>query len=117
MTAAGNEPQHPFFPVEIVSEGSRSAFHRGPELTGLGVIPEVFVARPDLQLIQGTPLALKVTLSRLCQSFFREFERLFQLRVFRFRSDEDGNVGVGVFPEREEILIGRAGLAASVDMA
>ena len=33
-----------------------------------------------------------------------------QLRVFRFRSDEDRNVRVGVFPEREEILIGRLGL-------
>jgi hypothetical protein len=30
---------------------------------------------------------------------------LFQLGVFRFRCDEDGNVGVGVFPEGEEILI------------
>ena len=32
-----------------------------------------------------------------------------QLRVLRFRSDEDGNVRVGVFPQREEILIGRLG--------
>jgi hypothetical protein len=31
-----------------------------------------------------------------------------ELRVLRFRSDEDGNVRVGVFPEREEILIGGA---------
>ena len=45
MTAAINERPAPFFPVEIVSEGSRSAFHRGPELTGLGVVKEVFVAR------------------------------------------------------------------------
>ena len=35
--------------------------------------------------------------------------RLLQLRVFRFRSDEDGDVLVCVFPEREEILIGRLG--------
>jgi hypothetical protein len=33
-----------------------------------------------------------------------------QLRKFRFRGDEDGNVRVGVFPECEEILIGRLGL-------
>jgi len=32
-----------------------------------------------------------------------------QLRVFRFGSEEDRNVRVGVFPEREEILIGDAG--------
>ena len=32
-----------------------------------------------------------------------------KLRILRFGSDEDGNVGVGVFPEREEILIGRLG--------
>ena len=33
----------------------------------------------------------------------------FQLRVLSFRSDENRNVGVGVFPEREEILIGCLG--------
>ena len=33
---------------------------------------------------------------------------LFQLCVLGFRCDEDGDVGVGVFPEREEILISRA---------
>jgi hypothetical protein len=32
-----------------------------------------------------------------------------QLRVLRFRSDENGNVRVGVFPQRQEILIGRFG--------
>jgi hypothetical protein len=35
---------------------------------------------------------------------------LLQLRVFRLGRDEDGNVGVGVFPQREEILISRLGL-------
>jgi hypothetical protein len=34
---------------------------------------------------------------------------LFQLLVFRSRSDEDGNIWVGVFPEREGILIRGAG--------
>ena len=34
---------------------------------------------------------------------------LLQLRVLSFRGDEDGNIGVGVFPQREEILIGEAG--------
>ena len=37
----------------------------------------------------------------------RRLTRLFQFRVLRFRSDENRNVRVGIFPEREEILIGR----------
>ena len=37
-------------------------------------------------------------------------EKLLQLREFRLGLLEDGNVRVGVFPEREEILIGRLGL-------
>jgi hypothetical protein len=37
------------------------------------------------------------------------FLGLSQLRVFRLGSDENRNVRVGVFPEREEILIGRLG--------
>ena len=32
-----------------------------------------------------------------------------KLCVLAFRGDEDGNVGIGVFSEREEILIGRLG--------
>jgi hypothetical protein len=32
-----------------------------------------------------------------------------QLRVLRFRSNEDRDARVSVFPEREEILIGRLG--------
>ena len=35
---------------------------------------------------------------------------LLQLGVLGFGGDEDGDVGVGVFPEGEEILIGGAGL-------
>src|SRR5271167_1920078 len=33
-----------------------------------------------------------------------------QFRVLRFRCDEDGNIRIGVLPEREEILIRGAGL-------
>ena len=32
--------------------------------------------------------------------------KLLQLGVFGFGGDENGNVGVGVFPQRKEILIG-----------
>src|SRR5258708_30918303 len=36
-------------------------------------------------------------------------KELLQLSVFGLGGDEDGDVGVGVFPESEEILIGGAG--------
>ena len=47
---------------------------------------------------------LATTLPQFC------LPKLLQPRVLRFRSDEDRNVRVGVFPKREEILIGRLGL-------
>jgi len=34
---------------------------------------------------------------------------LLKLRVLSFGGDEDGDVGIGVLPQREEILIGRLG--------
>jgi hypothetical protein len=34
---------------------------------------------------------------------------LLELRVFGFGRNENRNVGVGVFPKRKEILIGRIG--------
>jgi hypothetical protein len=37
-----------------------------------------------------------------------QLRRLLQLRVLRFGFLQDGDVGVGVFPEREEILISGA---------
>jgi hypothetical protein len=37
---------------------------------------------------------------------------LLQLRVLRFGLLQDGNVGVGVFPEREEIVVGAASLGS-----
>jgi hypothetical protein len=39
-------------------------------------------------------------------TFFEAASELTELRVLRFRLDEDRNVRVGVFPKREEILIG-----------
>ena len=39
---------------------------------------------------------------------------LLQLGVFRFGLLEDGNVGVGVFPEPEEVLVCSAGLGEGV---
>jgi hypothetical protein len=38
---------------------------------------------------------------------------LLQLGVFGFGGGENGDVGVGVFPQREEILVGGAGFRAS----
>jgi hypothetical protein len=40
-------------------------------------------------------------------------EKSLQLGVFGFGGDEDGNIGIGVFPQREKILIRGAGLGAS----
>ena len=40
---------------------------------------------------------------------FQTALELLQLRVFRLGDDEDGNVGVGVFPEGEELLVGCLG--------
>ena len=39
-------------------------------------------------------------------------ETLLQPRVFRLGLLQDGDVGVGVFPEREEILIGGFGFGS-----
>ena len=41
---------------------------------------------------------------------------LLQLRVLRFRLLQDGDIGVGVFPEGEEVLIGGAGLGEGVGL-
>ncbi len=41
-------------------------------------------------------------------TFLKQFRKLFQLRVLRFGSDEDGNLRVGILPESKEILIGGA---------
>ena|SRR5437667_12638587 len=39
-------------------------------------------------------------------------KRLLQLRVLRLGFLQDGDVGVGIFPEREEVLIGSAALGS-----
>ena len=39
-------------------------------------------------------------------------KRSLQLRVLRLRFFQDGDVGVGVFPECEEILVGSAALGS-----
>jgi hypothetical protein len=41
----------------------------------------------------------------ICRPLF-----LLELCVFRFGSEQNGDVGVGVFPKREKILVGGAGL-------
>jgi hypothetical protein len=48
---------------------------------------------------------LQHSLSKIKGRFFEA--RSSQLRIFCFGLLQDGNIGVGVFPEREEILIGR----------
>src|SRR5215472_1178423 len=46
------------------------------------------------------------------QGGYRAGSSLLQLFVFFFRFDEDGDVFVGVFPEREKILVGFLGFGA-----
>jgi hypothetical protein len=38
-----------------------------------------------------------------------KFSHLFKLRVLGFRGGEDGDVGVAVLPQGQEILVGGAG--------
>ena len=45
------------------------------------------------------------------------FFHLLQLGVLRFGLEENGNVGVGIFPNREEILIRGFGLAGLPSIA
>jgi hypothetical protein len=40
------------------------------------------------------------------------YQQLLQLRVFRLGMLQDGNVGIGVFPESKEIFIGGCCLAS-----
>ena len=68
------------------------------------------------QISVVAPVALTSSESSLCCSKLAPklnslTPESLQLRVLRFRSDENGDVGVGVgvFPQREEILIGRRG--------
>ncbi len=41
----------------------------------------------------------------------QELATLMQLRILRRGFLQDRNVGVGIFPEREEVLIGNAGIS------
>ena len=45
----------------------------------------------------------------LIEIFCSESDSYFHLRVLGLRSDEDRNVRVGVFPQREEILLAATG--------
>src|SRR5271170_5372690 len=54
----------------------------------------------------------KSGVSQTCKTLFKQFRQLFQLRVFRLGSNQNGDVRVGVFPHREEVLIGSAGFGA-----
>ena len=48
---------------------------------------------------------VKVVQELLRHANSRQLQRLLQLRIFCFGLFVDGDVGIGVFPEREEILI------------
>jgi hypothetical protein len=61
-------------------------------------------AQLELALAYNSGYGIKQDFNRLLG------RRLLQLCVFHFGSDEDGNVSVGFFPEREEVLIRRLGV-------
>ena len=59
------------------------------------------------EMLTISPASLAMSIIRFSVT---EDISLLQLRIFRFRSYEDGDVRVGVFPQCEEIQIGRLGL-------
>src|SRR5271157_2185792 len=62
--------------------------------------------RPTLRLVRLSFLASSSALVSLCGTLITA---LFQLSVFSLRLLQDGNIWVGVFPQREEVLISGAG--------
>jgi hypothetical protein len=59
--------------------------------------------------VTGVPFAVAIHLpvnAKLGHAAGRSQPCSLQLRVLRFGFLQDGDVGIGVFPEREEILIG-----------
>ena len=55
---------------------------------------------------------LITTVRNPCSGDELKYHLLLQLRVLRFGFLQDGNVGVGVFPQREEVLVSGAALDA-----
>jgi hypothetical protein len=70
-----------------------------PEAKAGHVVPSSVYA-PQLKAVSDSKVRPFVRYDLRHGSF-----ELIQLGVLRFRGDENGNVGVGVFPQREEILI------------
>ena len=69
-------------------------------MRGAGVVPGQSPERGINRLRGDEMSGLPTTQTQL------EGQRLLQLRVLCFRFLQDGDVGVGVFPEREEIFVG-----------
>jgi hypothetical protein len=66
-------------------------------------------ARKSAYELEKTAQQLRIP-NRRTESLSRTPRLLLQLRVLNFGLLQDGNIGVGVFPEVQEVLIGRLGL-------
>ena len=63
------------------------------------------------KIVCGASWCDPISANFLVTEFFNTLNLLMKLRVLRLRCDEDGNIRVGIFPDREEILIRRFGLS------
>jgi|SRR5271169_5108370 len=79
-----------------------SAFGLKPIANNPEVEDLFFLGYPDFAFLGNPPEALDAIKKFLTSN-------LLQLRILRLCCDQDGNIRVGVFPEREEILISRLG--------
>ena len=82
------------------------------------LLPAALPLAPNLEsLTTGTcslPLRRKVHTAQEFLEARAGARGLFQLCVLRLGFLQDGDVGVGVFPEREEVLIGGAGFGEGI---
>ena len=80
--------------------------------------PAAFPLAPDLESLttetRSLPLRREIHAAQEALEARAGARGLFQLCVFRLGFLQDGDVGVGVFPEREEILIRNAGFGEGV---
>ena len=82
----------------------------GGDSHSLRTPPLIFLFKTVSLLLQiRGPVSNQRTTVTGTQPMTPDFARLLQLRILRFRLFQDRNVGIGVFPEREEIFVGGKG--------
>src|SRR6266481_2082429 len=103
----------PFQHPEIKSlgpDGERCKAHRRGLLRRMMIALTFRRCHHDLRLHLIATTYTSAESSQQCNQTAHFFLGLLQFRVFRFGSDEDGNIWVSVFPERKKILICSAAL-------